>query len=241
MVSPMRIQSGVSTADKYSALWNFPMPDPTKFFVYFDDFGNGYDSTNDYTATAINASTAALTTTSGGAILLTTDTAENDGIQLQAIGSPFLPVSGKKLWIKTRFKLSDATQSDFLIGIAAVDTTLLGSTGGDGVTDGIFFAKDDGSAAPYVSVQKNTTTGQLQGTSIATLSNDTYVTLGLEYDGISSVKYFVDGVQKGTLDLTSTPSTYLPDAQCTASIALLSGSAGAKTMTMDYIFAAIER
>ena len=39
----------------------------------------------------------------------------------------------------SRFKLSDATQSDALVGLAITDTTAI-----DGVTDGIFFTKDDG-------------------------------------------------------------------------------------------------
>jgi hypothetical protein len=48
-------------------------------------------------------------------------------------------------------------------------------------------------------------------------------------------------VHKGTLDLTTTLSTYLPDTALTVSFALLAGEAEATTMTIDYLFAAIER
>ena len=146
--------------------------------------------------------------------------------------------AGKKAFFKARFKVSDATQSDFLIGLAVTDTTLQGAVSGAGVTDGILFNKDDGDALLDFNVQKNATTGQTRAAGIATVVSDTFLTVAWYFDGVNEVKYYVDDVQRGTLDGSS---TYLPDTELTVSFAMMNGEAVAKTMTLDYIFASIER
>lgn len=238
MASPVRYPSGVSTAAKGSPLANYPRPDPMAVFTYANDFDNYV--AGDWTVTAVGASTAAMADAAFGRLLLTTAAAENDGVQLQKVGEAFLPISGKKMWFKTKFQISDATQSDFLFGIAVTDTTAIVAAG-DGVTDGIFFQKDDGSTSVTLYCQKDTTTGQTSAASVHTMVDATDVELGFEFDGVSAIKYYVDGVHKGTLDVTTTPSTYLPDTECRVTMAFLTGAAAAKTCSIDYIFAAIER
>lgn len=237
MPSPVRYTSGVSTAAKGSALANYPGQDPMKVFTYSNDFDNYV--AGDWTVTAVGASTAAMTDGAFGRLLLTTAALENDGVQLQKVGEAFLPVSGKKMWFKVKFQVSDATQSDFLFGIAVTDTTAIVAAG-DGVTDGIFFQKDDGAATVDLYCQKDTTTGQASVTSVATVVAATDIELGFEYDGATSIKYFVDGVHKGTLSLSSAAG-FLPDTECRVTMAFLTGAAAAITCNIDYIFAAIER
>jgi hypothetical protein len=241
MVSPMRVTAGISTAVKGSALWNFPAQDPTKVYHYFNDF-HTYAAA-DWTVTRIGTTPAEalLADEPFGALRLTVSAADNDGDQLQLTTENFTLAAGKKAWFKTRFKVSDATQSDLLIGLAVLDTTLLGAVDGAGVTDGIFFSKEDGDALIDFNCQKNATTGQTRAAAIATLADDTYMTLGYEWDGVSAIKYFVNEAHKGTLDLTTTPTAYLPDTPVTVSMAILNGEAVAKLLTVDYLFAAIER
>ena len=235
MPAPVRYPSGISTADKGSALFNFPMQDPTKVHCYFNDFGQ-YTAA-EWAVTAVGASTVALADAAFGEILLTTAGAENDGVQLQKLGETFLPVVGKKMWFETRFKISDATESDFLVGLAVTDTTAIVAAG-DGVTDGIFFQKDDGSAVVSIYSQLDTTTGQTTASGVHTMVAATYVTLGFEYDGAAAIKYYVNDVHKGTLAVSAAT---LPNTECTTTIAFLTGAAAAKTMNVDYVFAAIER
>jgi hypothetical protein len=245
MASPQRYTSGISTAAKGSTLFNYPAPDPTKVFTYFDDF---YTYTAaDWTVTEVNDATQALVADEPfGALILTTAGADNDGSQGQLTTENFTLSVGKKAWFKARFKVSDATQSDFAIGLIVLDTTILGSTDGDGATDGIFFAKEDGDTQLDVYCQKNTTTGQKSASNIATVGTS-YITVGFEWDGKRYVNYFVDDVKKGELDLhplapvSGAPTDYLPDTPVTVSYALLAGEGAAKTMTIDYLFAAIER
>jgi hypothetical protein len=242
MVAPVRFPSGVASGARGTALFNYPDADPTKVYTYFDDFN--YFNTGDWTITTVEAgagsATEALTDGSFGELLITNDAADNDEDEFQKKGESFLPVSGKKMWFKTRFKISDATQSDFLIGLAVTDTTLLGATNGDGVTDGIFFAKEDGDTNIDFHVQKDTTTGQLSTSAIGTIGTS-YVTLGWEFDGLRFFKVYKDDVHVSTVDITTTFTAFMPDTELTISFAIMNGEAVAKTMTVDYIFAAIER
>lgn len=237
MGTPTRFNNGVTNVTKQDPLGMYLANAPMLVHSYFNDFDTY--AAGDWTVTVIGTGSNALVAGEpGGALASTNSAADNDGVQYQLTAATFVPVAGKRAWFKARFKVSDATQSDLLIGLAALDTTLLGATGGDGVTDGIFFAKDDGSTSLYVSCQKNTTTGQTQATGIATLANDTYLTVAWYFDGQSEVAYWVNDVQQGHLDGTS---TYLPDTPLSLSVALLNGEAVAKVLTVDYLFAAVER
>jgi hypothetical protein len=236
VATPSRFKNGINNVAKSDPLGQFGMLDPTKWIMYFNDF-HTYVA-GDWTVTEVGSGTRALTDVNGGALLITNAAADNDRNELQKLGEGFLLAAGKKAFFKARFKVSDATQSDFLIGLAVLDTTLQGSVDSDGVTDGIFFNKDDGDALLDVSVQKNSTTGQNRAAGIATVVADTFLEVAWYFDGISEVQYFVDGVHKGSLDASS---TYLPDTELTVSFAIMNGEAVAKTATIDYLFAALER
>jgi hypothetical protein len=240
MAAPSRFTSGVSTANKGSALWSYPYPDNTKVYTYFNDFDVDFIAT-DWTETKIGAGGAIagpLADEPFGAVVLTSDALDNDGIQEQMDAELFTLSATKKFWFKTRLKWSKVTQSDILVGLAVLDTTLLGSVDGDGVTDGVFFSKEDGDALLDFNVQKNTSTGQSRATSLATLVADTYTTLGFYYDGAGEVTAYVDDVKKASIAMST---TNMPDTALAVSFAYLNGEAGAATTTIDYVLAAIER
>lgn len=234
MGAPTRFPSGISTASRNSGLWNAGFPDPTKWHVFFDDFDTY--TVADWTITTTEAgagsATEALTDVDGGALLITNDAADNDADFFQKVGESFLMEAGKKAFFKARFKVSDATQSDFVMGLQITDTTPLDAT------DGIYFMKDDGDALLDVYCRKNATTGSTSATGIHTVVSDTFLTVGWYYDGKSSLQYFVNDAHLGTLDASS---TYLPDTELTVSFGIVNGEAVAKTMTLDYILAAKSR
>ena len=248
MANPTRFPSGLSTAARQSTLFNLPFPDPTKVFTYFDDFTDYQNTTGgvsdmpyvDTFITAGSPTIAAVASEPFGAILVTNTASDNDGAQIQYHVANFTLGSGKKAWFKARFKVSDATQSDWAVGLVVLDTTVLGATDGAGVTDGIFFSKDDGDTQIDIQAQKTATAGQTRQANIGTCTTS-YMTLGFEFDGVRYVTCFMDDVKVYTLDLSTTLTTYLPDAALSPTFALLNGEAVAKTMTIDYVFAAIER
>lgn len=231
MATPTRFTHGLATVAKAAPLGMFGLPDPTKYSTYFNDF-HTYTAA-DWTITTTEAgagdATEAITGANGGVLLLTNDAADNDNDFLQLTGETFKFIAGKKLWFKARFKVSDATQSDFIIGLQITDTAPLD------VTDGVFFSKDDGDALLDFNVEKNNTATATAG--IATVVSDTYLTVAFYYDGVSSIAYYVNDVQVGT----SVTTNLVDDEELTVSFGIQNGEAVAKTMSVDYIFVSTER
>jgi hypothetical protein len=229
-----RFPNGVTNATPSGVLGAYPALDPTKCHVFFDDFDRYV--VGDWTLTTTEAgagdATEALAAGDGGLLLITNDAADNDLDFFQKVGASFKMAAGKKAWFKARFKVSDATQSDIVMGLQVVDSTPLA------VTDGIWFRKDDGDALIDFVCQKDDTSGKTTSTGIATLVDDTFIVLGWYYNGVDAVEAFVNDVKVATLSATS---AYLPDTDLTVSFGIQNGEAVAKTMTVDYVFAAKER
>lgn len=227
-ISNTRFPFGLTNVSEANSLADLGMPSPTKFHSYMEDFD--YYVAGDWTVTETDAgATQALTDGDGGLLLVTNTAADNDLVGIQKKGESFRFASGKKLFFEARFKVSDATQSDLAIGLQITDTTPLD------ITDGVFFIKADGSTSVSFSVEKNNTATTTA--SVATMANDTFITLGFNYDGGSVMEYCVNGVVAGTSVTTNLPD----DEDLAISFALQNGEAVAKTMTVDYIFVAKER
>lgn len=240
MGSPARFPFGVTNVAKTDAFGMMGQLSPLTYHTYFNDFDHYV--AGDWTITRVGTTpTEALTDVDGGGLLLTISAADNDSDFLQKKGESFLLASGKKMFFAARFKVSDATESDWIIGLQITDTTPLAAAG-DGATDGIFFQKDDGDTNIDFYVQKDATTGQLTSTAVTTAAAaDTFMTLSFYFDGARYVEVFKDGAEVAQVDLTTTLATYLPDTELTVSFGLQNGEAVAKTMTLDYIFVAQER
>jgi|TARA_R100000322_G_scaffold149581_1_gene106513 hypothetical protein len=227
--------NGITNADRGSEFEKLILPDPTQAHVYFNDFTTYV--AGDWTITTTEGGTGnaseALTNVAGGALLITNDDADNDSDEFQLAVESFKFASGKKSWFKTRFKVSDATQSDWIVGLCITDTTII-----DAVSDGVYFKKDDGDASIDFALELNGSATEASG--IATQSDDTFVTLGWYFDGdtTNGIKYYVDGTHKGT---QTTMTNLCTDEELAVSFALQNGAAAAKTMTLDYIYAAQER
>lgn len=216
----------------------FGMPDPTRWHVWFDDFDN-YDA-NEWVITTTEAgassATEAVASADGGVLVITNDAADNDadffqwsGVDASGAIESFKFASGKKLFFKARFKVSDATQSDVVIGLQITDTTPLA------VSDGVYFLKADGAATIDFMVTKDSTS--TTASAIASLADDTYCSLAFYYDGASSIAYYKDNVQIGTSATTNLPD----DEELTVSFGIQNGEAASKVMSLDYIFVAKER
>jgi hypothetical protein len=223
-----RFPFGLTNVSESNSLADLGMPSPTKFHTYMEDFD--YYVAGDWTVTETDSgATQALTDGDGGLLLVTNTAADNDLVGIQKKGESFRFASGKKLFFEARFKVSDATQSDLAIGLQITDTTPLD------ITDGVFFLKADGSTSVSFLVEKNGTATTTAA--VATMANDTFITLGFNYDGGSVMEYCVNGVVAGTSAVTNLPD----DEDMAISFALQNGEAVAKTMTVDYIFVAKER
>jgi len=226
-----RFPNGVTNVNDVNLFADMAQLDPTLFHTYWNDLDTY--TAGDWVVTETDAAaTQALAAGDGGLLLVTNTAGATDLVALQKTPAAFTFTAGKETFFSCRFKVSDATKSALVFGLQVIDTTPLD------VTDGIYFLKSAASTSVAVICRKNATTGSTTATGIATMADDTYITLGFAYDGDSKVAYAVNGVLQGSLDATS---AYLPDTTCTVSFALQNGEAVAKTMTVDYIFVAKER
>lgn len=226
-----RLPFGVTNVLENTIFADMVQPDPTKFHEYWNDFDTFVAA--DWVVTETQAgATQALAAGDGGWLALTNSAADNDLNAIQKTPAAFSFTAGKKTFFACRFKVDDATQSDMVVGLQVVDTTPLD------VTDGIYFLKADDAATMDFICRKDATTGSTSASAVATMANDTFITVAFYYDGEAKVFYAINGVVKGSLVATS---AFLPDTITTVSLAVQNGSAAARTMTIDYVYAATER
>jgi hypothetical protein len=184
------------------------------------------DAPAGWTVTLVEAGAGESTVTagavSGGALVLTTDNAENDGINMCAQGEAFLPSATSSVWFYIKLQASEATQSDLFVGLSQTDTAILGN-----LPPRVGFRKVDGSASIAFETEG---TGTTSISSVATLVADTDIELEFCYDKDSgTLRYYVDGVRKGEI----TPGANLPTTELTPAIHFLTGAAAAETLTVD--------
>ena len=228
---PTHFTDGVSNVISSNPLYQFGMLDPTKYHIIFDDFDKLPIAAN-YTLTAISggSGTSAITSqdVDGGVARLTTAADELDGISAEWLSESFLLESGKKTFIKTRLSVGDAVQSAWMVGLHSTDTTPRDAT------LRFFFESVDASADVYFNIDDNTT--DADSSALATLSDDTYITLAAYYDGVTSVELFADDVR-----ITTMTDIGLPGAEMALGFGYWNGAAGAETTDFDYVFIAKER
>lgn len=199
---------------------------------YINDFsggsGPGVDASfdDDWTVTRVEAgageSTMAIIDGVGGIMRITTDAAENDGINAQAFGEAFKLASGVELYFGCRLKASATTQNDFFVGLAITDTDILG-----GVTDRIGFEKLDGVTDVKAMLEKDST--ETLSASLLTLDTN-FHTYEFYFDG-SKVQFFIDGASVYVPAVTNLPN----DEELRVSLHCLAGEAVAKTFDFDWI------
>ena len=213
-------------------------PDPIKYHVYHEDFDKYTASDWVITTTEGGSGNAseALGDGDGGLLVVTNDDADEDSDEFQWAGGSggviesFKYEAAKGLYFKTRFKVNDATQSDFAVGLVITDTTVI-----DGTTDGIFFRKADGATSIELVIEKDSTETTV---SCGDAADDTFMTLGFYYDPrIRKFSVYKDNVKVGTAVNTNAPD----DEELAVSFAIQNGAAAAKVMTLDYISAGKER
>lgn len=230
MSAPSRFPNGVGNSTSTSAMGMLPFPDPTKFHTWFDDFDD-YD-TNMWTetATSVGTGTSAVTVpdADGGLARITTAANENDGIFIEWDSETFVMEAGKKAWMKMRFQVGDAIQSDMIIGLHSTDTTPLDAT------HRFAFITEDGSAAMFFNVDDNTT--DADSDTVVTLADDTFVVLGMYYDGAGTIALYLNDVK-----ITTMTSVGVPSGEMAVGIGYLNGAAGAETTDIDYLMVVKER
>lgn len=172
----------------------------------------------------LNTNASRATNVYHNGIYIMTDSAENDGESLQIMGEPFyLNSTTKPCFFGTKILMSEATQSDVLVGLCITDTALLG-----GMTDGINWRKVDGSTDTKCYVEKDST--ETASAASEHTMTTTAVALGFIYNGTYVIPY-VNGVAGTSLAITNLPD----DEALTPSIEILAGSGANNYLTVYFL------
>ena len=198
-----------------------------------DSTGDPLDWVTTMTEAGAGVTTVRLTDSAGGALLITNAGNEDDGVQMQLGGGEgALPGGGEGVLLDGDYacyfgcmlQISEATQSDLLVGLCVTDTDPLGA-----VTDGAYFRKVDGSTTLNFITENTNSEGS---TTAQTMVAATDYILEFYFDGRTITPY-VDGTA-----LTGTArsaSTFPLDQELRVSLSYLNGSAGAKTCQVSWI------
>lgn len=226
---PSAIRRGQPSVVYTQVPWLEIAGDPSKGWAFFDDFLGGRSSTTAYkdaTTTVITAGTLTNVSALGGILALTPGSNENEGIEMQWIPAMCYPTAGTTIAFGARLKLTDADQSDTVAGLVIQDTTAVA-----GATDQITFRLADGSANILQQVSKDSV-GDAASLGVAA-EDITYVTLEILVDGVSSAKFYIDNVLRGTITANICDNEALAPT-----IAIHNGAAAANILYLDYMYAA---
>lgn len=239
MNNPYIVPSDTIKLSDSNSFWDgYQSGNPQIQSVFFDDFNYMFGGSNSWTITETDAAaTQAFTSGGNGLLLITNSAADNDIVNMQAGSSSnpalsFLPVTGRKIWFECVFSTNDVLQSEIAIGLSSTDTDVF-STSPFGGADGFIFQKIDGSSTFGFYTYKSSVPSGVAD--IGTSSNNQFIKVGFVVNGSESVDIWFNG------DKVSTITTDLTGAALRPTIALKNGEAVAKTLTVDYIFAAQTR
>jgi len=230
--------SGLTNVTATGSGGKLKLPDPIKFHQQTLDFDKY--TASDWTVTTVElgagSATEALTSADGGVLLLTNAANNNDFDSLQWAGGSgstyesYLWEAGKDFFFKCRVKVNTDSPAEMIVGLHILDVTPVA-----GISDGIYFFKDDGSTTVSLVVNKN---GSATTTSAGTMADDTWTTLGFYYSSKDRKFYiYKDNVQVGTSVNTNAPD----DEEICLSFTIQNGEAVVKTMSIDYLAVGKER
>lgn len=154
---------------------------------YIDDFVTyGVDN---WVETAVSGGTGtsdiAVTDAQNGILFFDAAADENDGIQAQLNGESFKLTTNDPLYFGVRWSISEATQSDAIIGLAVTSATQIAAN-----VNGVFFRTKDGETT----IEGVTdATGQTETELLETIVADTYYVDEFYWDGTDSVYWYHDG------------------------------------------------
>jgi len=204
------------------------------YFSVHHDFADGMAMATSFTV--IKDTGAAVAVSPGQGLLITSAaTTDDDGGSFQTITLPFQPTANKRINFWARAKLSDATQSEMMIGLTEAFVTnpeaMLTAA------EHIAFTKADGTTAVVAVNEADGTQTASTTTTAKVMADDTFMDFGFVVNGTTSIDYWINGtwVANHTANINS-------DEAMALGFYHISGVAtGTKTATVAYIGAAQER
>jgi hypothetical protein len=215
--------------DRYTYRYLDAWGDVQKFIV---NGPMGKDDTtaipSQWTVTQTGTSPMTVAVVPGTAFLLTTGGTEYNGINAQVAGTQFELASGKPCYFGVKCTLSNATETDFLVGLCGIDTTLTAASSAHAIAvsaSGVFFSKLD--AVTQTTFQTYVTATGGNTANVATMDTSSHV-YEIFWDGTTLFGY-IDNA------LVATFTSTLPTAALTPSLVVRAGDGNARTLTVDWV------
>jgi len=214
--------------------------------VFLDDFtGIFFDATNDWTVVKdTSAAVAIAADTATGVVTLTSAaTTDNDGSSIQGNEIFQLPsTAGEQLFFEARFFVnatagSGVGQMDVWVGLCENFATA--PENAFTASNRIGFQLDDGSSLTRLITEASDTETETELAAGYNLTDGTYVTLGFiatKGTTTDTVKFYHNRSLVGT-HTTNVPTTLMT----TAAVEVSGDATGTKSMSVDYIMAAVDR
>lgn len=181
---------------------------------------------------------------------ITTNDADNDAMELQKNGASVTISATKTVEFWSNIEVTDADTTDFFVGLAIPDTTVMA-----GVTDYIGFFVANGASSQVIrfGVAKNgsaaeqgsktaastTVDGETDVSTGITVTDATEIRLHFIVDGLSTITAYINGAQVAQipviLDSSGNVQNFPDDVYLTKSISVRNNSAAAHTFYVDNI------
>lgn len=243
MGSPQRFLNGIASVASDNPVGALPYLDPTKWCIWFEDFVQFPDTaaSSAWTDTNTNGTLAVASTLGCGIATQTLGGADNDLSQVYLATATLQIATAKKFIFEAKVKVDKGAagtigEQEVFVGLSAV-LTGANFTAADGLTmttdDCVGFWSPDGSAS-WSCIVRDTDVESID-TAAATMVDATWYVLSWYYDGIGTVKFYVNDVLVASL--TDIPE----DTALTPTIFIKGGEAKPAVLSTDYLLVARER
>lgn len=248
MAAPNRFPSGIGNRRSTDPMGQLPVIDPTKHFVFFDDFTAFVTAAAGVTGwhkDEVNAGTDPVVSDAhGGVITFTLDNADNDNQHYvwgtnTTVHEIFKLEAGKKAWLRCKFKVEDADQDIPLIGLHITQDDPWGTEPADQFLFRSLRATP--TALEFVAGKTNSTEVSI---SLGTIADDTWMICTAYYDGADTIHAWresSDGEITHSGSASVTNGTLLPDTEMGVAFGMEAIDTGTDVMSIDYILAVAER
>jgi hypothetical protein len=223
------LDSFVLVDDVYAHRWHDAWGDVSKYLptagIPSDDTTGEFDSWTD-TETGTNTKVNSLTANS--LFTAATGGTEYNGYSSQVKGEAIAAGTDKPFYVGGSFSVDDATQSDFLFGLAETDTTLTAASTAHAIAvsgAGFFFAKIDGSTT--INFYIYSAGAEVTSISVGTMDTSLHE-YEIYFDG-QFVNVYFDGVKVGCSDVS------IPTVATTPSLSVRAGSAAVRSFECKWM------
>jgi hypothetical protein len=253
--TPTRYPSGLATRPSNHLYGNFPRPDPSQVWQFFDDFNGFTVSAAGLTGWHLDETNTGTGPTMldefGGVVQFEADNAQGDGYHYQlaintTVFEPVKLIAGRKAWFSTCFSIEDADQSLFFIGCHNAADDPLGTEPSDQ-----FGIRSKPGTLGTMQILAGKTNSTEVTDDLLVMADGVRYAVYMFYDGKSTITaqaysiasdvYTYAGTAEISVTTAGTAGDLLPDTEMTVAFAVEANDTGTDAFQLDWIHVARER